>query len=104
MNQHTEVKAKRRKYDESFRIQVLQLVAQGQAVRRIAKTYGVSENLIYHWKNAARTKERNAADQKAVSGEGHWIEEKERLQQQLRQAEQERDILKKALFILSRPT
>jgi transposase len=101
MNQQKEVKLKRRKFDDSFRSQVLQLVAQGQSVRELAKTYGVSENLIYHWKSAARasrTKPEQRAEQSA------WIEENERLHKQLREVVQERDILKKALFILSRPS
>jgi transposase len=80
----------RRKYDEAFKEQALQMIRLGQPVPTVAQALGVSESLLYKWKQAARPSE---VDQ-----------EVEQLRQKLKQVETERDILKKALSIFCRPT
>jgi transposase len=83
---------RKRKYDEEFKQQALAMVRNGQSPRSVAEALGISENLIHRWKRAAR------ALPQATEGE---IEE---LRRRLKQAEMERDILKKALSIFSRQT
>jgi transposase len=80
----------RRKYDDAFKQQALQLLRLGQSVPTVAQTLGISEGVLYKWKQATRT---SATDQ-----------ELEQLRKQLKQVETERDILKKALSIFCRPT
>ncbi len=80
----------RRKYDDAFKHQALQMMRLGQSVPSIAQTLGISEGLLYKWKQAARP---CAVDHEVTQ-----------LRQQLKQVETERDILKKALSIFSRPT
>ncbi len=82
----------RRKYDDEFKRQALQMIANGQAVRSVAQALGISENLLHKWKQTARTHE--SPDEREVS----------ELRVRLRQVEMERDILKKALSIFSRQT
>ena len=83
---------RRRKYDAEFKQQALTMIGQGQPVRSVAQALGISENLLYQWKRAAR------ADQSSAELEV------EQLLKRLKQVEMERDILKKALSIFSRQT
>jgi len=82
----------RRKYDDEFKRQALQMIANGQAVRAVAQSLGIGENLLHKWKHASRAQQ--SPDEREVV----------QLRQWLRQVEQERDILKKALSIFSRQT
>jgi transposase len=61
----------------------------GQSVPALAQTLGVSQGLLYKWKQALHP---SALD-----------EEVAHLRHQLKQVETERNILKKALSIFSRP-
>ncbi len=83
---------RRRKDDDEFKRQALQMIANGQAVRSVAQALGIGENLRHKWKQAARLQQ--SPDEREV------VE----LRARLRQVEQERDILKKALSIFSRQT
>ena len=92
---------KRRKYDADFKKEVLDMVYHGRSVHDISQFLGVSENLIYRWKSRSvspvvLSKQRDM-DREMVSYAEH-----EKLKAQLKQTEQERDILKKALDIFSR--
>ena|SRR3989442_11828124 len=95
-------KQTRRKYDATFKEEVLKMVASGRPISEIAQALGVGENLIYRWKTV--TKGANKGD--ARPNDTHHIPdataEIERLKAELRRTEQERDILKKALGILGR--
>ena len=80
----------RRKYDDAYRQQALDLLRLGQSVPTVAQALGIGEGVLYKWKQAQRPA---ALDQ-----------ELEQLRQKLKQVETERDILKKALSIFCRPT
>lgn len=80
----------RRKYDDDFKQNALQMIEHGQSVRSVAQSLGVSENLLHKWKQARHSRR---SDMEAENAE---------LRARLRQVEQERDILKKALSIFSR--
>ena len=90
----------RRKYDAEFKAEVLRMVASGQAVAYVSKALGVSENLIYRWKQKTEGKGKVVlqAGYSSLSGENQQLKER------VRQLETERDILKKALAIFSRQT
>lgn len=95
-----QIKPSRRKYDATFKKEVLQMVESGRPVPDIAKSLGVGENLIYRWKSRSKNK---AADT-PQSTMPVLDPEKLLLQKRVRELEQERDILKKALAIFSRQT
>lgn len=80
----------RRKYDDAYKQQALQMIRLGQSVPAVAQALGMSEGLLYKWKQAQRP---------AVLDQ-----ELEQLRQKLKQVETEREILKKALGIFSRQT
>lgn len=47
-------KKTRRKYDDSFKEDVLKMIMSGRPVSEIAEALGISENLIYTWKKKAQ--------------------------------------------------
>lgn len=87
---NTQIPKTRRKYDDAFKQQALQMMRMGQSVPTIAQTLGMGEGVLYKWKQAQQPA---AQDQ-----------ELEQLRFKLKQVENERDILKKALGIFSRST
>jgi transposase len=92
-------KENRRRYDADFKNEVLKMVESGRPVPEIAQSLGIGSNLIYYW--VKRAKKGNAA-QKARP-ELVFDEEKLALQKRVKELEMEREILKKALGIFSRP-
>ncbi len=96
-------KKTRRKYDDSFKADVLKMVMSGRPVSEIAEALGISENLVYNWKkNAQKVAEAGKGGSSTYDPE--LAKENERLRAELKRAEQERDILKKALVVFSRGT
>jgi transposase len=92
----------RRKYDAEFKSDVLKMVFSGRPVQEIATSLGINANMIHKWR--AQHNESLGTSQSqpdlvipSVSGTEH-----ERIKARLREVEQERDILKKALGIFSR--
>ena len=82
-----------RKYDSAFKEQALKQVENGRSVANVAKALGISDALLYQWRKRALSSISN-------SDAGAEIEA---LRRQIKQLEVERDILKKALAIFSRP-
>ena len=85
----------RRSYSEEFKQEAVQLLLDGHSAPSVAQRLGLSgPNLLYGWKKAilhgAGPAARTLGDR--VS----------QLEDELRRVERERDILKKALAILSR--
>lgn len=71
----------RRKYDNTFKQQAFQMIRLGQSVPTVAQALGISEGVLYKWKQAERP---SSIDQ-----------ELDQLRLKLKQVETERDILKK---------
>jgi len=92
-------KESRRKYDSDFKSEVLKMVESGRPVPEIAQSLGIGNNLIYYWVKQAKKKGSKPMDKSALS----FDEEKLALQKRLKEVEMERDILKKAIGIFSRP-
>lgn len=85
---------KRRRYDAEFKKNALQMEQDGRSVASICQALGINPSLFYTWKSKA--KKRSGCADKAQE------DEIKRLQKRLKEVEQERDILKKALSIFSR--
>lgn len=90
------IKQSYRKYDNDFKTEALKLVRSGRSVSDVARSLGIGENLLYKWRSE------DTAHQPKVVQDG--FAELESLRKQVRQLEQERDILKKALVIFSQKT
>ena len=95
----------KRKYDASFKADVVNLIASGRSVSDIARSLGIGENIIYRWrKEALQGAPATAAEAPALAGTVHVsLAEHLALQKRLREVEMERDILKKAVGIFSKP-
>jgi transposase-like protein len=77
-----------RKYAQTFKQQVLQKVRNGASVPSVASELGISEGIVYSWK------QKN--EQQDESRVATLERENTQLRQQLKQMEMERDILKKS--------
>ena len=96
------MKTERRKYEKSFKIMAVELVNSGKSKREISTDLGIRQELLARW-----CREFNANATGSFSGNGRpnlTPEQKEilELKKALRDAELERDILKKAVSIFSK--
>lgn len=87
---------KRRKHAKEFKVEAVRLVLeQGRTVADVARSLGISKGLLATWR-----RDYQAQSQQAFPGQGKRTahdEEVWQLKKKLARAEQERDILKKAL-------
>jgi transposase len=94
-------KKERKTYDRQFKVDAVNLVVQGGVrVQEVARNLGIDPNRLSHWK-----RELEEDGSVAFPGKGKLTPEAEeirRLRRELEQAQQERDILKKALAYFSR--
>lgn len=81
----------RRKYDATFKADVIKMIANGQSVAYVAQALGISEALIYKWKQ--RTKGEVKYHSSIQTSD--MMIENQRLLQRINQLETEREILKK---------
>jgi len=92
---------RRRKYDRQFKIETVRLVTEeGRKAAEVARDLGIHVNLIYLWK-----KQLAEEPKEAFPGHGNLKlsdAELRRLQRELADVKEERDILKKALAIFSK--
>jgi transposase len=99
--QHKNSQKSRRKYDSSFKQEVVNMIAAGRSVADIARSLGIGENIIYRWRRQALGST-DAAPSEPTPLSQISLSEHLALQKQLRELEMEREILKKALGIFSR--
>jgi transposase len=92
---------KRRKYDASFKEEVLRMVAAGRPAGEVAQRLGIGENLVYKWKRRSSIQQPAAVSK---DNSPFSPQDQQPLLRRIRELEQERDILKKALAIFSRQT
>jgi len=94
----------RRKYDVSFKEDVLKMISSGRPISEVSQALGVSASLLHRWYKSAHLISTTSAKKGALSStvQHSSFAEIERLKVELRRTEQERDILKKALGIFSR--
>ena len=98
MEQKT-AKPSHRKYDVEFKKEVIKMIESGRTVPEVAESLGIGNNLIYYW--IRRVKGRVAGTKEKT--DILFDDEKASLQKRVKELEMERDILKKALGIFSRP-
>ena len=84
-------KRKYRKYDVAFKKDAVSQLSSGRSAKELSGLLGVSESLLYKWKQESQGGHQNRAQQDEVK----------RLRKQLKRIEEENVILKKALRIFS---
>ncbi len=90
----------RRQYDKQFKQEAVRLTA-GKSVPEVARDLGIKAKLLYQWRRQLATNGGNA-----FPGHGRLkphYEQLRKLQRELASVTEERDILKKALAIFSKP-
>ena len=91
---------KRRQFDRAFKVEAIRLItAEGRTSASVARDLGVSPNLLYRWKEQFDSDSKNA-----FVGTGNLSLEQcefRRLQRELADVTEERDILKKAISVFS---
>ena len=88
-------KSGRRRYTKEFREEAVQMMLDGHSAMSVAERLGLSgANILYRWK-----KQRLASSGPVAGSLEQRLRE---VEAELRQARQERDILKKALSIFGR--
>lgn len=92
----------KRVFTSEFKREALQLVeSSGKPLAQVARELGISDNTLHGWKQQLREH-----GQEAFPGRGHQTLQEEEMRRLRRENEilrQERDILKKALTIFSKP-
>jgi transposase len=95
-----EARRKYRKYDEQFKRDAVALVLEGgRSIAEVSRDLGIGSSIIQRWVTAVR-----ANPAAAFPGKGKLspeAQELETLRRKLAVAEEERDILKKALAVFS---
>jgi len=98
-------KRTRRKYDSSFKDDVIRMIVSGRPISEVSNALGVSASLVHRWYKATLSASNPSVNKDAQSSAPvNLMAENDRLRAELRRTEQERDILKKALGIFSRGT
>ena len=90
---------KHKRFDKDFKLSAVKMITEGgHKASEVARGLDIHPNMLYSWK-------RKYADNgdKAFPGKGH-LTEIAALRKRLREAEMERDILKKAVGIFSKTT
>ncbi len=94
-----EEKRERKVYDRQFKIDAVNRVTKGgRKVREVAQELGIDVNTLYHWKKQLLNE-----GEEAFPGKGNLTTQEEeirRLRRELKQAEEDREIIKKALGYL----
>ena len=96
------MKKSRRKYDKEFKLMAVNLCDTGKTAKEVANELGIRSDLISRWR-----REYDQYKEGSFSGHGNenmTDEQKEnvKLKKELREAQLERDILKKAISIFSK--
>jgi transposase len=87
----------RRQYDKEFKQTIVSLLNSGQPMKSICNDYDLKEATVYRWKKDFKSETGVFKDEATLAYES----EIRQLKKQLKDAQMERDILKKAVSIFS---
>lgn len=94
---------KYRTYTEEFKLEALELLkASGKSAAQIERELGITKGLLLKWRDSYQVKVNNGEPELSPSDLAAAQAEIRRLRRELAVAQQERDILKKAVRIFSR--
>ena len=93
---------KYKQYTETYKREVLEMAASGEvSIAQLERDLGITTGLLLKWRERYQVKKENGAVKVEPSDLEAAQAEIRRLQRKLAVAEQERDILKKAVRIFS---
>ena len=94
---------KYRTYTKEFKLEALELLeSSGKSAAQLERELGITTGLLLKWRDQYQVKRESGEAQLAPSDMAEAQAEIKRLRRQLKMAEQERDILKKAVSIFSK--
>jgi transposase len=89
----------KKKYDNDFKVLIVELLNSGIKTKQISEDYGLSLSMINRWKREYKLKSGGFSKKKELSLEA---QELKALKKELKNVTMERDILKKAVSIFSK--
>ena len=93
----------KRRYTKEEKLQiVLKSLEEGESVQEVAAIFEINPNTLYNWRSAYLKDKENAFPGKGKQNLSESEREIRELKRQLREAQLERDILKKAVGIFSK--
>jgi transposase len=93
---------KNRTYTKEFKLEALELLkTSGKSAAQLERDLGITKGLLLKWRDRYQVQEANGDPQLASSDMAAAQAEIRRLRRELTVAQQERDILKKAVSIFS---
>lgn len=96
------MKKERRKYDKEFKMMAVQLCHSGKPSKEVAEELGIRAELINRWKREYEQHHEGSFSGHGVANMTSGQKEIVQLKKELKEAQIERDILKKAVSIFSR--
>ncbi len=98
------MREQRRTYPKEFKTEAVELMLNSdKEAKEIAKDLGIEAHMLHRWKREYLVTKDHAFPGKGKTGDPEEVKFRE-LQRHLRDVEEERDILKKALAIFSKQT
>ena len=88
-----------KKYDNDFKVMIVELLKSGRTVREISDEYSINDGMVRRWRREYTAKSGDFSKKREVSTEE---QELKLLKKELREVRLERDILKKAVSIFSK--
>ncbi len=89
----------RTKYDNEFKVMIVELLNSGIKTAQLSNDYGLNVNMISRWKREYKSKFGDFSKKRILSAQE---QELKALKKELRDVKEERDILKKAVSIFSK--
>ena len=87
------------RYTQEFREEaVRQVLDRGYSIKEVSENLGVSTHSLYKWVKVARPSEKSSAKQELLEAKREIL----KLRSELRRAQEERDIIKKAAAYFAR--
>ena len=93
----------RRKFTREFKLEVIKRSYEDLKVTDLARELGIHVNLIYRWRKQFEENQQTSFPGRGVKQLSEEESEVDRLCKELRDVKTERDILKKAVGIFSKP-
>ena len=96
------MKKRRRSFDKAFKEMAVELVLSGKSRQEVASDLGIRADLLTRWKREYQSHKNGRFPGKGKPIQSAEQAEIARLKKELREAQLERDILKKAVRIFSK--
>ena len=88
-----------RKYENEFKVMIVELLESGRTTKEPSEEYDLSEGMVRRWRREYKVKSGDFSKKREISVEEQELKD---LRKELKYVKMERDILKKAVSIFSK--